>query len=170
MTSKKESTAALENAKLLVQMRRRVDTLVRREVQWRIADGERILANIKYDIDAAIRESTKKVLVELLGDIYRSMPSKGKLSDVLLSSVHDIVISYIMKHLPTEASIEATVKDSVNSTVRRHIDTTVNNIAEKYVNTVLGSSRPIQRLLDLTKEAEKLLDEESQEATQTTTD
>lgn len=170
MQNKKAPNGALENAKLLVQVRRKVDTLVRGEVQSRIKDQPRITANIQYDIDAAVRESAKKLLVELLGDSYRSTPTKGKLSDVLMSSVHDIVMSYIMKHLPTEASIEATVRDAVDAAVRRHIGSSVDKIAEKYVNTVLGSSRPIQQLLDLTKEAEKLLDEESQAATQTTTD
>lgn len=170
MKDKTSISPALHGAKLLVRMRNALHAAAQKEIQSHLSSEARILETLRYDLDSHIRDATRKVIQELLGDTYRSVPTKGKLTEALHTYVHDAAASYILKHLPERTVIEPLVKEAVDAAIRRHVVTLASNAAEQYVASIFSGSRYMQQLKDLAKEAEREVAAEDAEVTNTTED
>lgn len=134
-----DRTRLIDNAKLLVRIRNKRDSLVAQELKSRLRDIEsgRDNSSFKYELDSSLRASIKQTLDKLLGDFSGYNRKAGELTSTVEAYVTDAVTAKLVSLLPSESQIATMAQSALDSTIARAVQRILDASVDSYVKSVM---------------------------------
>lgn len=162
MSAATDKKNLLNNAKLLLQIRKEREKLVATELKARlhaIRNGD-AKSHFNYEIDRAMSAAVKRALDDLLGNTTSSYSSRpGQLTQLLETIVKDAVTAQLASMLPTNEHIAKLVQQRLDATLARCVQRKLEEMVDKYV-THACSRLALAELENAEEAVEQLLEAE----------